>query len=546
MTNRDTTNPQDPHVDSTGSGGTGGQEQDQTVVASSGSGGTGAQEQDKTVVASSSDLRRDLELMSPTGNPANRSKAPTQNSLIGKWLDRRFEVLEVVGTGGMSVVYKARQDVVDRFVAIKTLKMQLADQPETVQRFQREIKSLCRLSHPHIVTVFDCIIDDDGQPYIAMDFLDGKSLDVLLRERRRLTPEECQPILVQICSALDHAHKHGIVHRDLKPSNIMLVGDELEFVKVVDFGLARLGQENQKITRSGEIWGSPPYMSPEQCSGQACDGRSDIYSLGVVMYEMVSGRDPFTSEQVVNTLLKHLNEPPPPFPPHLMIPQTWQYIIFKCLEKDPANRYQTMGVLKDVLNSIGKQQSVATEVRTVRAEVMPRSRTMDIDRRAPFMQTAAFKASVLALALGVAVFAFSKLPMHRATSELQPSPSVVEPTVSAPSNPGAAPSTPTASLADPVKPAASSEQPMKVETPKAVETSQAVESPVKSKPSPQSASAEKLRHKPPHPAHPIKLTVAHHEPGRHVAEEPTKGSSASKHAGSVWDRLKSDRSAEDN
>ncbi len=488
---------------------------------------------------------------------ANRAKAPTQNSLVGKWLDRRFEVLEVVGTGGMSVVYKARQDVVDRFVAIKTLKMQLADQPETVQRFQREIKSLCRLSHPHIVTVFDCIIDDDGQPYIAMDFLDGKSLDVLLRERRRLTPEECLPFLVQICSALDHAHKHGIVHRDLKPSNIMLVGDDLEFVKVVDFGLARLGQENQKITRSGEIWGSPPYMSPEQCSGQPCDGRSDIYSLGVVMYEMVSGRDPFTSDQVVNTLLKHLNEPPPPFPPHLMIPQTWQYIIFKCLEKDPANRYQTMGVLKDVLTTIGKQQSVATEVRTTRSEVLPRSRTMDTST--PFVQTTAFKASLLAVTLAFAVFVFSKVPMHRATSDSQP-PQSVEPTVSGPAaqpskttgavqpaaEAGSHPSTASGS-SESVKSTASSGQPVKAETPKAAEI------PLRSKASAPPASEEKpnsARHKPPHPVHPAKPAVAqhltaHHEPARHVAEEPARGAPASK-KGDPWAKLRSDRSANDN
>ncbi|MGH9550954.1 MAG: serine/threonine-protein kinase [Terriglobales bacterium] len=295
----------------------------------------------------------------PAANPDNQPR--TRNALIGTKLGGRFEILEVLGQGGMSVVYKARQDVVDRFVAVKTLKLQLVDQPDVTQRFRREITSLCRLNHPHIVTVFDCIINDEGQPYIIMDYLQGAGLDQVLSEKKRLSTEQAQPLLMQICSALEHAHKQGIVHRDLKPSNIMLVGDSLEFVKVVDFGLSKLGQENQKITRSGEVWGSPPYMSPEQCRGLTCDGRSDIYALGVVMYEVLSGHDPFGGTDICNILLKQIGEPPPAFPPHLNIPQSWQQIIFKALAKDANERFQTMAELKDAIAETSKQSGAVSK-----------------------------------------------------------------------------------------------------------------------------------------------------------------------------------------
>lgn len=369
------------------------------------------------------ELRQDLASATPQASGINR-RIGGSGALVGTKLGGRFEILEVLGQGGMSVVYKARQDVVDRFVAIKTLKMQLQDQPETIQRFEREIKSLCKLSHPHIVTVFDCIIDEDGQPYIAMDYLVGKSLDVVLQEKRRMSMDEAQPLLVQICSALDHAHKHGIVHRDLKPSNIMLVGDELEFVKVVDFGLARLGQENQKITRSGEVWGSPPYMSPEQCNGMQCDGRSDIYSLGCVMYEMVSGEDPFRGEQVVNTLIKHISEPPPAFAPHLNIPQSFQDIIFKCLEKDPKNRYQTMGQVKDALISAVKQSLAASAAPAAPTPISKFRAGLDLEEKPPqpFYKKLPFKVSLAAVTvvLLVATLRVTTPPHHSSTPKAAP------------------------------------------------------------------------------------------------------------------------------
>src|SRR5215813_3883418 len=193
----------------------------------------------------------------PTGHWPSGERAESRDALIGKTLDDRFYVEEVLGTGGMSVVYKANQLRVNRPVAIKMLKLQVHDRPGYRERFEREIASLCALNHPNIVTVYDSGIGPYDEPYVVMDYLRGRSLETLLRDEGPLDIDRFARITVQICSALDHAHRKGIVHRDLKPGNIVLIDDEMDFVKVVDFGLAKLGEESRKITHSGELWGSP-------------------------------------------------------------------------------------------------------------------------------------------------------------------------------------------------------------------------------------------------------------------------------------------------
>lgn len=273
--------------------------------------------------------------------------------LVGKILDGRFEIEEVIGSGGAGVVYKAKQLRVNRHVAIKTINMEIDATDVIRERFMNEINSLCALSHPNVVTVYDCILGEDHHPYIVMDYLKGLSLDALLRRDGPLSLEQFARISLQVLSALDHAHKKGIIHRDMKPGNIMLMDDDTDIVKVVDFGLAKLTQSNRSLTKSGELWGSPPYMAPEQANGDPIDTRTDIYGLGAVFYEMLTGKDPFYESTTVYEIIQaHIEKPPPPFMhanPDRLIPPAVQSVIFKSLNKKSDERYQTIAEMQAAL-----------------------------------------------------------------------------------------------------------------------------------------------------------------------------------------------------
>ncbi len=285
------------------------------------------------------------------GTGADPLKTTIVDPLVGTVLDGRFEIEEVLGSGGAGVVYKAKQLRVNRHVAIKTIRMQV-DNEVIRERFQREISSLCALNHPNIVTVYDCIFGWDGQPYVVMDYLKGLALDQLLKREGAMDLNRFARISLQIVSALEHAHKKDIVHRDLKPGNIVLIDDESDIVKVVDFGLAKLTHD-RSLTKTGELWGSPPYMSPEQAQGEPSDNRSDIYSLGAVMYEMLSGKDPFYEVSTVYELIQaHVLTPPPRFSEscrNVKVPLPVEDTILRCLEKRPEDRFQTVGELQSAL-----------------------------------------------------------------------------------------------------------------------------------------------------------------------------------------------------
>lgn len=300
-----------------------------------------------------------------------------QDPLIGTRLAGKYDIESVLGTGGMGVVYKGRQDVMDRIVAIKMLQAHHLNDSMSVKRFQQESKATCRLNHPHIITVYDFGISPTGQPYIVMDYLEGKPLSDIIKDEGHVGVDRSLKIVRQASEALGHAHKQGVIHRDLKPSNIVLIdreGDK-DFVKVVDFGVAKLMEEGstegQKLTQMGEVCGSPVYMSPEQCQGLPLDKRSDIYSMGVVLYETLTNRLPILGKTMVETMSKHINDMPPTFQearPDLYIPERVEQVIFRALAKAPEDRQQSMEQLATELEMAVPKPGRSQVLRTVDLE----------------------------------------------------------------------------------------------------------------------------------------------------------------------------------
>jgi serine/threonine-protein kinase len=299
-------------------------------------------------------LARKLTLLAGTNRlPRFRVARPdnAQDLLVGMTLASKYYVLSVLGYGGMSVVYKGKQLGKDRLVAVKTLRVQGLSDERTVKRFQREAELLSHLNHPRIVQVSHYGTTSRGQPYFVMDYLTGVNLSDLLKQQGALSAVRVKDIFSQVCGAVDHAHRCGVVHRDLKPGNIMLIGrdENGDMVKVVDFGIARFEEEAQRLTRMGEVWGSPIYMSPEQCTGSQLDARSDIYSIGICMYEALTGRVPYLGKNYVETMSLQIMADPKPFSqicPGKLFPPDLERVVRKTLEKEPDRRYQTMGELR--------------------------------------------------------------------------------------------------------------------------------------------------------------------------------------------------------
>jgi len=279
-----------------------------------------------------------------------------QDSLVGTTVKDRYYVLSALGTGGMSVVYLAKSmRRKPKLLALKTLRTQGLNDEVVVKRFQREAELLSGLNHPRIVQVHDYGYTKRGQPYFVMDYLTGENLGQVINREGPLSPSRVRNIFMQVCGAVDHAHRCGVVHRDLKPGNIMLLDldGETDFVKVVDFGIARFQTEAHRLTRLGEVWGSPVYMSPEQCMGKPLDVRSDVYSVGIAMYESLTGDVPFLGKNYVDTMGQQINDPPKAFKemaPNLTIPENLEQVVVKSLAKDPLERYQSMGELREAIN----------------------------------------------------------------------------------------------------------------------------------------------------------------------------------------------------
>jgi serine/threonine protein kinase len=302
---------------------------------------------------------RDDQEIKTSNNRGERIEAP--DPLVGCVLSGKYRILEKIGEGGMSVVYKAHDQLLDRPVAIKCLTGEM--QAEGLIRFRREGIATGKLENPHIVNVHELFLEPQQNPYLVMDYVEGEPLSLLIRKQDSGIPvDRAVHIIRQAAEALDHAHSRGIVHRDIKPSNILVTtfGDKTDFVKLLDFGIAKLlipGEHTQKLTQPGDVFGSPMYMSPEQCSGQPVDARSDIYSLGCLFYEMLVGEPPLVGENALQTFRKHMDEPPSrpnSVRPIKGLSPALENVLMKCLQKDPQKRYQSV---RSFINDLNKAES---------------------------------------------------------------------------------------------------------------------------------------------------------------------------------------------
>ena len=294
-------------------------------------------------------------------------------------LSGRYQLAGILGYGGMAEVYKARDVRLDRDVAIKILRSDLARDPTFQARFRREAQSAAGLNHPMIVSVYDTGSDarnDPPLPYIVMEYVDGHTLREVIQLDGRLTQRRALEIVVDVCAALDYSHRAGIVHRDIKPGNVMITTDGS--VKVMDFGIARaVAQSTSTVTQTAAVMGTAQYLSPEQARGESVDYRSDLYSTGVVLYELLTGRPPFQGDSPVAVAYQHVREDPvPPSDLEPDLSADVDAVVMKTLAKNPANRYQNASELSDDLGRIlaGRHVLATPLLREERPRVAPTPR----------------------------------------------------------------------------------------------------------------------------------------------------------------------------
>jgi len=270
-------------------------------------------------------------------------------------LNNRYELLEPLGRGGMAVVYRARDLMLERQVAIKLLREDYSSDPSFQERFRQEARAAANLAHPNIVTVHDFGLDK-GQLFIVMELVPGTDLKTLLRKRGRFTPEEALPLMIQACAGIGYAHRAGLVHCDVKPQNFLVTPDMR--LKVTDFGIARALSTIRPDEQSDVVWGSPQYFAPEQAAGGAPLPASDVYSLGIILYELLSGSLPFQADTASELARLHLEADPPRI--RDVVPEVspeLEQILLKVLSKEPAQRYRTADQLGRVLLNFGNSRA---------------------------------------------------------------------------------------------------------------------------------------------------------------------------------------------
>ena len=284
------------------------------------------------------------------------------DAYIGRDVAGQFRILEKIGSGGMGAVYKAEQPEMRRFVAVKILHPRYLARADLVSRFRREARAMSHLSHPHTARVFLYGQLEDGACYFVMEYLAGRNLAQTVRAEGPMEVERAINVMVPVCGALEEAHTQGIVHRDLKPENIFLTtqGGIADYPKVLDFGLAKVTEREMRpgsliLTQEGMVFGTPEFMSPEQARGEKLDGRSDIYSLGIIMYELLTGKLPFDASQPMEFIQKHIKEQPIPLSrraPNRVWPSGMWEVLDKALAKKPIDRFQTANELAQALRNV--------------------------------------------------------------------------------------------------------------------------------------------------------------------------------------------------
>jgi serine/threonine-protein kinase len=287
---------------------------------------------------------------------------------IGLDIIGQFRIVERIGKGGMGAVYKAEQPSMSRFVAVKILHRSLASRPDLVSRFRREARAMSRLTHPNTARVFLYGQLEGGALYIVMEHLEGLNLHQTTKRNGPMGLERAARILIQVCGALDEAHAAGIIHRDLKPENIILTkqGGMEDFPKVLDFGLAKMADLDLRstgpLTQQGMVFGTPEFMSPEQAQGKTLDGRSDIYSLGVILYELITGKLPFDAHNPTEFIRHHIKTPPIPVTqrrPEFSFPRGIDGLFERVLAKDLGDRFQTAAELAAALRPFAPDGSAS-------------------------------------------------------------------------------------------------------------------------------------------------------------------------------------------
>jgi predicted Ser/Thr protein kinase len=293
----------------------------------------------------------------PTPNRISDSYASAAVLQIGAVLGGRYEILQLLGEGGMGAVYKAADRELDRFVALKVIRPELASNPSILARFKQELLLAHQVTHRNVIRIYD-LGEAEGVKFITMEFIEGQDLRALIREKKRFTPEEAVDVIQQVCHALNAAHSVGVIHRDLKPQNIMQDGSGR--ILVMDFGLART-VEGDGMTQTGALVGTMEYMSPEQALAKDLDQRSDIFALGLILYEMLTGKQPFVAESALASLIKRTQERATPVSDvDAQIPGALSGIVSKCLERDLDQRYQNVSAILADLNTWKDQRAAGT------------------------------------------------------------------------------------------------------------------------------------------------------------------------------------------
>ncbi|PKN26527.1 MAG: hypothetical protein CVU65_05415 [Deltaproteobacteria bacterium HGW-Deltaproteobacteria-22] len=301
--------------------------------------------------------------MTQNKNPENQNNPPTKKAgprdLAGIVLLERYRLIRKLGGGGMGDVYLGEHTVIGKQVAVKVLHPQYSEDREVVERFLQEARSASRIGHANIVDIADYGQSEEGLVFLVMEYLEGEELGDILHREKRIPWQRARKIAIQICNALQAAHDKSIIHRDLKPGNVFLTtfANQHDFVKVIDFGIAKIIDENEgaRMTKTGMILGTPDYMSPEQATGRPLTCSTDIYSLGVILYEMLTGTAPFDSDSFMGVLSQHMFDPPQPLRercPEAIIPEVLDNITMKTLAKKPEERFASMQEFADTLRAV--------------------------------------------------------------------------------------------------------------------------------------------------------------------------------------------------